>query len=92
MFLRSSFVDSLDPTMFCPDCGLDHDETTPVSSEHIIPYAMGGSDEFTISVCEVSNNRLGGQVDRPVIEFFPSGRRDSSLDSRRRTERHRHSI
>jgi hypothetical protein len=32
---------------------------------------MGGSDEFTIPVCEVSNNRLGGQVDRPLIEFFP---------------------
>jgi hypothetical protein len=57
--------------MFCPYCGLDHGEATPVSTEHIVPYAMGGSNEFTISVCEESNNRLGGQVDRPLIEFFP---------------------
>jgi hypothetical protein len=57
--------------MFCPYCGLDHDETTPWSSEHVIPYAMGGSSEFTIRVCMDSNNRLGGEVDRPVIEFFP---------------------
>ena len=57
--------------MFCPYCGLEHSEATPVSSEHIIPYAMGGSNQFTISVCEESNNRLGGQVDRPLIEFIP---------------------
>ena len=42
-----------------------------MSSEHVIPYAMGGSNDFTIIVCEFSNNELGGQVDRPIIEFFP---------------------
>lgn len=55
--------------MFCPYCSVDHDETTPFSDEHIIPYAMGGADGFTIPVCEFSNNRLGGQVDRPIIEY-----------------------
>lgn len=57
--------------MFCPYCGCNHDAATQMSSEHVIPYAMGGSDGFTIVVCEFSNNQLGGQVDRPVIEFFP---------------------
>jgi hypothetical protein len=56
--------------MFCAYCGTEHDEATQMSSEHIIPYAMGGSNEFTITVCEESNNRLGGQVDRPIVEFF----------------------
>jgi hypothetical protein len=56
--------------MFCAYCGTEHDEATQVSSEHVIPYAIGGSNEFTITVCEESNNRLGGQVDRPIIEFF----------------------
>jgi len=44
--------------LFCAYCGLDHDQTTPFSDEHIIPYAMGGSDKFTIPVCELSNDRL----------------------------------
>jgi hypothetical protein len=57
--------------MFCPYCGFDHDDATKTSSEHVIPYAMGGSNDFTIVVCELSNNQLGGQVDRPIIEFFP---------------------
>jgi HNH endonuclease len=56
--------------MFCPYCGRDHDETTTLSSEHVIPYAIGGPDELTIRVCEFSNNQLGGGTDRPVIEFF----------------------
>jgi hypothetical protein len=55
--------------MFCPYRCVDHDETTPFSDEHIIPYAMGGADVFAIPVCEFSNNRLGGQVDRPIIEY-----------------------
>jgi len=57
--------------MFCPYCGCDHGPATQMSSEHVIPYAMGGSDGLTIVVCESSNNQLGGRVDRPIIEFFP---------------------
>lgn len=55
--------------MFCAYCGTEHDEATQLSSEHVIPYAIGGSSDFTITVCEELNNRLGGQVDRPIIEF-----------------------
>lgn len=57
--------------MFCPYCGCDHDSAFKMSSEHVIPYSMGGTDAFSIVVCEFSNNLLGGQVDRPVVEFFP---------------------
>jgi hypothetical protein len=57
--------------MFCPYCGIDHDETTQMSLEHLVPYAMGGTSEFTINVCEASNNEFGGRIDRPLIEFFP---------------------
>ncbi len=57
--------------MFCPYCGVDHDEATSFSSEHVVPYAMGGTNEFTIPVCEASNNEFGGQIDRPLTEFFP---------------------
>jgi hypothetical protein len=42
-----------------------------MSLEHLVPYAMGGASEFTINVCEVSNNEFGGRIDRPLIEFFP---------------------
>jgi len=57
--------------MFCPYCAIDHDQATHMSLEHLVPYAMGGASEFTINVCEVSNNEFGGSIDRPLIEFFP---------------------
>ena len=57
--------------MFCPYCGTDHDEPTRMSLEHLVPHAMGGAREFTINVCEASNNEFGGRIDRPLIEFFP---------------------
>jgi hypothetical protein len=57
--------------MYCVYCGEDHDPTTDFTDEHIVPYALGGSDELTIQVCRSSNNSLGGLVDKPFIEIFP---------------------
>ena len=54
--------------MFCAYCGVDHDDTTPFSNEHIIPYAIGGANAFSIPVCQSLNNRWGGEIDRQIIE------------------------
>jgi hypothetical protein len=58
--------------MFCPYCGVGHDDAkTVASTEHIIPYGLGGSDGLTIITCDKSNNELGSAVDAPFMEFFP---------------------
>jgi hypothetical protein len=57
--------------MYCAYCGLDHDENViNFSGEEVVPYAVGGSREFGIQVCEGSNNSLGGSVDKPFAEMF----------------------
>jgi hypothetical protein len=56
--------------MYCPYCNVDHDQHVKFSKEHIVPFAVGGSNCLTILVCEDSNNRLGGDVDKPFIEFW----------------------
>ncbi len=56
--------------MFCVYCGTDHDEAVRFSDEDVIPYAIGGTRSLTIRVCERSNNTLGGEVDKPFIEYF----------------------
>jgi hypothetical protein len=56
--------------MYCVYCGKDHDESVVFSDEHVVPYAIGGSQAFTIRVCAASNNSLGGLVDKPFIESF----------------------
>jgi hypothetical protein len=55
--------------MFCAYCGTDDDESA-FTPEHIVPYAIGGADQFTIPACGESNNRLGGLVDKPFVEMF----------------------
>ena len=58
--------------MYCPYCGITHDEEKVVASvEHVIAYALGGSDDLTIITCGRSNNSLGSSVDAPFIDFFP---------------------
>jgi hypothetical protein len=58
--------------MYCPYCGITHDDATVVTSvEHIIPYGLGGSDDLTIITCDRSNNTLGSDVDAPFMDFFP---------------------
>jgi hypothetical protein len=56
--------------MFCVYCGTDHDENIEFTDEHIVPYAIGGSNALTIRVCRDSNNSLGGRIDKPFIEIF----------------------
>jgi HNH endonuclease len=57
--------------VYCPYCNATHDATVTTSLEHVIPYALGGSDELTITTCEEKNNELGSEVDAPFIDFFP---------------------
>jgi HNH endonuclease len=56
--------------MFCAYCGEDHGGSAAFSDEHAVPYAIGGANAFTIRVCQTSNNRLGGLVDKPFVEMF----------------------
>ena len=57
--------------MYCPYCGIDHDDATTIRSvEHIVPYGIGGSDNLTILTCDKSNNDLGSTVDAPFMESF----------------------
>lgn len=58
--------------MYCPYCGITHDDQAVVTStEHVIPYGLGGSDGLTIVTCKRSNNTLGSDVDAPFMDFFP---------------------
>lgn len=58
--------------MYCPYCGVDHDDATTIRSiEHVIPYGLGGTDCLTIITCDKSNNDLGSEVDAPFMESFP---------------------
>ena len=57
--------------MYCPYCGIDHDDATTVRSvEHIVPYGLGGSDGLTILTCDRSNNDLGSTVDAPFMNSW----------------------
>jgi hypothetical protein len=56
--------------MYCVYCGKDHDESVPITREHIVPYSIGGANAFCIQVCADSNSSLGGLVDKPFIESF----------------------
>lgn len=70
---RSNSADGPPSTgnVYCVYCGLRHDEVTETSREHVIPFALGGSDELTIITCKRQNNELGSDVDAPFIDFFP---------------------
>ncbi len=57
--------------MYCPYCDLDHADADVIRSvEHIVPYAIGGSDDLTIITCAKSNNDLGSTVDAPFAASF----------------------
>jgi hypothetical protein len=57
--------------MYCPYCGIDHDDATTIRSvEHIVPYGIGGSDSLTILTCDRSNNDLGSTVDAPFMDSY----------------------
>ena len=57
--------------MYCPYDNQDHDSQVSTTNEHIIPYALGGSNRFTISVCASCNNKYGSEIDAPFLEIFP---------------------
>lgn len=59
------------PTFFCMLSGRETDETER-SCEHVIPYALGGSDGFaTRDVSRTANGQLGTSIDAPFIgDFF----------------------
>lgn len=57
--------------MYCPYDNTEHPETTNFNTEHVIPYALGGSNQFTISTCEVSNSTFGRDIDAPFLSSFP---------------------
>jgi hypothetical protein len=57
--------------MYCPYCGIDHDDATTIRSvEHIVPYSIGGNDSLTILTCDSSNNDLGSTVDAPFMTSY----------------------
>ena len=56
--------------MYCAYCNLDHDEDTKSSSEHVIPFAIGGTNALTISVCERSCRKGASRDHGSPIEVF----------------------
>lgn len=56
--------------MYCPYHGEDHAEPTPFTDEHVVPYALGGSDDLCIRVCKGANDRMGSEVDAPMLDNF----------------------
>lgn len=57
--------------MYCTYCGLDYDKDVKQTEEHIVPFALEGSNSFTIPVCHSCNRNLGSEVDAPFLDFFP---------------------
>lgn len=57
--------------MYCVYCNEDHPADEKFSPEHIIPLSLGGSNAFTIQVCERINNRAGNDIDKPFAAMFP---------------------
>jgi|SRR6267378_1377879 len=57
--------------MYCPYDNIDHPPDAESSTEHIIPYALGGSNQFTIMTCRYSNNTFGRDIDAPFLRVFP---------------------
>lgn len=55
--------------MYCVYCNNDHDESS-MTKEHVIPYALGGSDSLTIRTCARQNNDLGRDVDATFLNLF----------------------
>lgn len=55
--------------MYCVYCNDDHDDAS-MTKEHVIPYALGGSDSLTIRTCARQNNDLGRDVDAPFLNLF----------------------
>jgi HNH endonuclease len=57
--------------MYCVYCGEEHDPgSIQFTDEHVIPYAMGGSNALTIRTCARQNNDLGRDVDAPFLNLF----------------------
>ena len=69
---RSNLPDAVTAAgdIYCVYCGLLHDPGIEMSLEHVIPFALGGSDKLTIVTCKRGNNDLGSAVDAPFIDFF----------------------
>lgn len=61
----------MENSVYCPYCGVSHDGATPISLEHVVPVALGGSDDLTITTCKAENNDLGSEIDAAFIDFFP---------------------
>lgn len=53
----------------CPYHGNDEDEDA-FTREHIVPFAVGGSNQFMISVCKACNDRCGSEVDALLTNNF----------------------
>jgi len=70
---RSNLSDTVTGTgnIYCAYCGVLHDPGIETSLEHVIPFALGGSDKLTVVTCKRGNNDLGSAVDAPFIDFFP---------------------
>lgn len=57
--------------MYCVYHGQDHPEGTPFTPEHVVPYGLGGSNQFAIQVCKKINNDIGVRIDAPFQKLFP---------------------
>lgn len=57
--------------MFCAYHGEDHPPETPFNVEHVVPYSLGGSNQFTIQVCSKVNSDLGSEIDARFQRIFP---------------------
>jgi hypothetical protein len=56
--------------MYCPYCGIDHDDATIIRSvEHIVPYGIGGSDSHDSDLRQIQQ-RLGLDRGRAFYGFL----------------------
>ena len=70
---------------FCPYRGI-RVPSEGGTAEHVVPRALGGSDEFSVTVERKANNDLGSEVDAPMIDFYSERRIKFDLRGHKRRE------
>lgn len=51
----------------CPLCGLAWEQVEKVTLDHVVPESMGGVDAERTMVCGPCNNRLGNELEGPLL-------------------------
>jgi hypothetical protein len=60
-------IDFGPPNTLCPYLNLPLSEISIVNAEHVLPFALGAPESFTVNASQSENSRLNKLVDAPAI-------------------------